>query len=114
MERGRDMCSDIYRWNNAVGLWKKPRLVLKKSRCRHQTTPRKNSSSMSANIVTENQKSKRYVVNVSFYMDAEDDQAIIREANHFAMKLNNQMDCQASVDEIRESEFGKIGTKKIM
>lgn len=69
---------------------------------------------MSANIEQAKQTSKRYVVNVSLYMYAEDDKAIIREANHFAMKLNHQQDCRASVAEIRESEFGKIGTRKVM
>lgn len=69
---------------------------------------------MNANIEQEKQTDKRYVVNVSLYMYAEDDKAIIREANHFAMKLNHQHDCRASVDEIRESEYGKLGSRKVM
>jgi hypothetical protein len=30
---------------------------------------------------------------------------------HFATKLNHQEDCKATVDDIRESKFGKIGSR---
>jgi hypothetical protein len=66
---------------------------------------------MNANISTETQTAKRYVVTVSFYMHAEDDETVIREAMHFANKLNHQKDCKATVDDIRESKFGKMGSR---
>jgi hypothetical protein len=66
---------------------------------------------MNAKLSTETQTAKRYVVTVSFYMHAEDDETVIREAMHFANKLNHQKDCKATVDDIRESKFGKMGSR---
>jgi hypothetical protein len=69
---------------------------------------------MDTNVSTENQTAKRYVVTVSYYLYAEDDKAAIREANFHTLKLNQKEDCRASVDGIVESEFGKIGSRKVM
>lgn len=68
---------------------------------------------METKVAQQIEKKKRYVVTVSFYMDAEDDKQVIAEANKYTMNLNHQKDCRASVDGIVESQFGKIGHRKV-
>ncbi len=56
---------------------------------------------------------KRYVVTVSFFMYAEDDKAIMREASNYTSQLNKEQDCRATVECITQSQYGKLGTRKV-
>ncbi len=59
-------------------------------------------------------KDNRYVVTLSFYMEAKDDKAVIEQAHKFATELNKKDDCRATVDAIVESVFGRIGNRKVI
>ena len=56
---------------------------------------------------------KRYVVTISFFMYAEDDKDIMREASNYTSQLNKDQDCRATVESITQSQFGKLGTRKV-
>lgn len=46
-------------------------------------------------------------------MEAEDDKAIKREASNYTYQLNKKHDCRATVDGIVESQYGKLGARKV-
>ena len=62
---------------------------------------------------TQQSEKKRYVVTVSFFMYAEDDKAIMREASNYTSQLNKDQDCRATVEGITQSQYGKLGTRKV-
>ena len=62
---------------------------------------------------TQQPEKKRYVVTVSFFMYAEDDKAIMREASNYTSQLNKDHDCRATVECITQSQYGKLGTRKV-
>ena len=65
------------------------------------------------NITQNTNTKKRYVVTVSFFMYADDDKAIVKEASNYTRELNQKHDCRATVDGITESQYGKLGARKV-
>ena len=63
--------------------------------------------------ILQKTKKNRYVVTVSFFMYAEDDKAIMREASNYTSQLNKDHDCRATVECITQSQYGKLGTRKV-
>lgn len=66
-----------------------------------------------ANVSQENEKKNRYVVEISFYMYADNDKECISNALKHCHELNKLEDCRATVDKITESKFGKNQTRKV-
>lgn len=65
------------------------------------------------NTTTQQPEKKRYVVTVSFFMYGKDDKHVIQNATDYANKLNKEHDCRATVESITQSQFGKLGTRKV-
>lgn len=64
---------------------------------------------MSANNKNLKPSGKRYLVTLRYYAYAKDDESVKKESIAFAGQLNKEQDCQASVDEILDAPFGKVG-----
>lgn len=52
---------------------------------------------------------KRYVVTLSAYVWANNENDARAQGERYAQVINNLHDCRATVDELRPNEWGKIG-----
>ena len=56
----------------------------------------------------------RYVVTLSAYVWADDDETAKAQGEEYARMLNEQNDCRASVDALCEQPFGKLINRPII